>query len=351
MLYQIMKYQSNMQIEYTVISLGLSHYFESEILKMGIPVIDVKFNKNPFGALWRIYKAVQGADVLCCWMYYANILGYFVGKCAKVGKIIWFIRHSNLEKSKNKKRILFINRLCARISSKVDKVVYNGFESRLNHEKSGYDINNGYVIENGCDCMEYSPLSTANFDLLRELRITPEKKILLSVTRNHPIKDIPTLVKAFGIVHRVMPNVVCVIVGVNYNECNKEVVDNINRFNLKVGYDIIFLGIRHDIPRLMAGCNLFVLHSLGEAFPNVLIQAMACGCICVSTDVGDAHRILNDTDFIANPGDSNGLSRRIRFALSLPDVVVQKVKENNRARVVENFEIHKIVQHYEELYL
>ena len=49
---------------------------------------------------------------------------------------------------------------------------------------------------------------------------------------------------------------------------------------------ITFAGPRTDVPRLMAGLDVATSSSLGEAFPLVLVEAMACGVPCVATERG-----------------------------------------------------------------
>ena len=64
------------------------------------------------------------------------------------------------------------------------------------------------------------------------------------------------------------------------------------------------LGVRDDVDALMPGFNLFVLPSAyGEAFPNVLIEAMAAGVPCVATDLGDCATILAETELAVPPRD------------------------------------------------
>jgi glycosyltransferase involved in cell wall biosynthesis len=55
---------------------------------------------------------------------------------------------------------------------------------------------------------------------------------------------------------------------------------------------VSFLGQRRDVPELMASCDALLVTSLHEGFPNVVLEAMACGLPVASTDYSDIRRIL-----------------------------------------------------------
>ncbi len=55
---------------------------------------------------------------------------------------------------------------------------------------------------------------------------------------------------------------------------------------------VAFVGRRHDVPELMSSCDALLVTSAREGFPNVVLEAMACGTPVASTDYSDVRRIL-----------------------------------------------------------
>jgi glycosyltransferase involved in cell wall biosynthesis len=110
------------------------------------------------------------------------------------------------------------------------------------------------------------------------------------------------------------------------------------------------LGVREDVPRLLAALDVAVLSSVGEAFPLVLGEAMACGVPCVSTDVGDAARIIGETGEVVPPRDPGALAAALERVLSLEPDRRRELGMAARRRIEENYSLEKTAGQYEEIY-
>ena len=349
MLYNILKYHSDNAPKYTVISLGLSHYYEELIEELGFDLIVLDIRRNPIKSIMQIRDVLDESDILCCWMYISNLIGYLVGK-RKVYKLIWCIRHSDLSLKLNSKKTLIINRICAHLSSGVDVIAYNGNNAEAVHKKAGYSPKREKVVDNGLDLTKYHKCLCMGSVLRKELGIGSDFKIILSVTKNHPIKDIPTFIKAFSLIKCVRDDVKAVMCGSGPVDDDGIIRRLCLEYNILIGIDIFLLGFRDDVEILMNGADVFVLHSAGEAFPNTLIQAMACGVPIVTTNVGDAKTIVGDSEFVVDPGDYVDMSKKINKLLNMDCEEINQMTRIAMKRVEEKYDIRRIVSIYEELY-
>lgn len=346
MLYNIVKNRQEERLQYRVFSFGCGDYYLPLLLDLNITVINVDIRKHPVKLIIKLIREMEAADMLCSWMYHANILTFLLNIVTCRKPIIWNIRHSNLDKDVNKKKTLIIAKLCALFSQYVNKIIYNGQLSKNNHIKIGYSDLNSYVLGNGCDIKRYFFHEGARTAFNLKYNIKTTNKIVLSTSKWHPIKDVPCFLNAFKIVSSTHDNVVAVLCGKGNDKNNEELCSLIDKLHLVIDKDIFLLGERNDLEEVYSVCDLYVLHSLGEAFPNSLIEAMACECECISTNVGDVSAILPDGDSIVEASDYLGLAKLMEFK-------IQNCSRNsqNRKRVLENYTIDSIVVKYETTFL
>ncbi len=88
-----------------------------------------------------------------------------------------------------------------------------------------------------------------------------------------------------------------------------------------LGASFRLLGMRPDVPELLAAADLFVLPSLWEGLPMALIEAMAAGLPVVATDVSGTRGVMLDgeTGLLVPPGDAAALGWAIATLLAAPE--------------------------------
>lgn len=121
-----------------------------------------------------------------------------------------------------------------------------------------------------------------------------QRKVLLAVGAVIGQKAYGDLLAAFAGVAAEVPDAVLLIAG------NAPEPDRLDRLqaqarSLEIADRVTFLGLRRDIPALLAAADLFVSSSHWEGLPVSVLEAMANGLACVVTDVGDNRRILAGT--------------------------------------------------------
>ncbi|MBS0344210.1 MAG: glycosyltransferase [Proteobacteria bacterium] len=308
-------------VVHRVVSLTTRGVHAEVLEKHGIKVDVLGMSRGrvtPLG-LWHLYRVLKTsqADVVQTWMYHSDLLGGVAARLAGIRRVIWGIRHSNLDPSRNSRSTLAVVRLCSWLSRVVPlKVVSCSHNASKLHIRHGYapqkfiDIPNGYRTD----------LFRRDDELRQRTRaglgIDGDHFVVGMVARFDPLKDHRNLIGALRTAKRGGSSpFLCLLVGPGMDATNSDLINWLGEAEL---LDIVrLLGVRSDVPAIMNAIDLKVLSSAGEAFPNVLAEAMACGTPCVTTDVGDAAVIVDRFGWVVPAQDSTALADAISTAKDL----------------------------------
>lgn len=157
----------------------------------------------------------------------------------------------------------------------------------------------------------------------------PEKreKRIVGVGRLHRQKNFPLLIEAFSLIAQSYSNYILDIYG--DGTLREELQKLIDRLGLT---DRVFLHhSRQDLWDCIRTASLFVLTSDYEGMPNALMEAMALGLPCISTDCrpgGARTLIVNGVNgFVVPLQDSKALAARMGYVLGHPDVADRMARE------------------------
>jgi len=352
-LYRLCRYDDPKR--HHVISMGGYGKYGPMLEDLGTKVdfLDMPRGRATPRGLWRLFCLVRrsGADVVQTWMYHADLVGGVVARLAGKRRVFWGIRHTTLDVKSSSRSALIAARLSARLSSFVpSRIICCAEKSAEVHSAIGYDSKPMVVIPNGYDLDQFKPDATIRQTTREGLGIDDETPLLGFVARFDPQKDHANLIFALGILMRAGQSFHCLLVGSGLDTGNQTLVGQIEREGLSS--HVSLLDRRDDIPAVMNALDLHVMSSaFGEAFPNVLAEAMACGTPCVSTDVGDAPEIVGETGMIVPVRNPDALAAAIAQMLAERDTPAWKLRsEAARRRVSEKFSIERMVESYRNIW-
>lgn len=336
---------------HSVVSLREEGKYGPLLRKAGIEVYCLNMRQgrvslNGLVKLWQILRT-ERPDVVQTWMYHADLLGGVISRLAGIRNVCWGIRHSILEPGKSRRSTIWVARLCAALSRYVPRrIVCCAHRAAEIHQDLGYAREEFVVIPNGYDLRRFQPDIAVRTRLRREWGVDPALPLIGTVGRFHPQKDPKNLIDALGHLQKTGLDFRVVLVGNGFSESNATLLRWLESQSLLDR--TLLLGARTDVSDVMNALDIFVLSSLGEAFPNVLAEAMACGTPCVTTDAGDAALIVGDTGWVVPPRDSSALAHGISNAITLlQDQPVWQVRKRAcRERIDSEFGIEKMVRSY-----
>ena len=193
----------------------------------------------------------------------------------------------------------------------------------------------------------YNGIPTRRF-ILGDKKQRDDRVVLIHIGRFAPQKNHLLLVEAFSLAIEEYPSMELWLIG--DGPLRAEVEKKVEAKGLKE--KVRFLGIRDDIPDLLAEASILVLPSDWEGVPLTVLEAMAAGKPVVATAVGGVPELVEDgvSGILVPPRDLHALAQGILRLARDADLRNQMGKAAQE-RALERFDISRIAREYEALYL
>jgi len=209
-----------------------------------------------------------------------------------------------------------------------------------------YGSNRVSCIHNGID-LEAVRVTTSREAFRRKWQIPEDAVVIGTVGRLVPVKGHAILLDATRILQASIGNVALVLVG--DGPLRKDLEANAKRLGLEKS--VIFAGQQDQSYDFMNMMDVFVLPSLHEGIPMVVLEALALQRPVVATRVGGIPEVIEhgQTGFLAEPSDASSLARLLqRLVEDLPMAV--SIGKAGRTRVEEKFTARTMAGKTAELY-
>jgi len=339
--------------EMQVFSLTRGGPLAAQLRASAIPVFELDLNgiaSLPSG-VWALRRALRAfaPDLVQTWLCHADLIGGLLARLSLRVPVIWGVHQAEIDLRTTPATTRAVLRACAWLADKVPaRVVSCSQAGRRARIATGFPAALFEVITNGVDLELFRPDPLAGARLRAALGIAPTTRLVGMPARWHVDKDHAVLCAAAARVLARCPDTCFVLCGAGIDADNRELAALIAASGHPAAFRL--LGFRADMSAVLAALDLGVLSSRTEAFPNVIVETMACAVPFVATDVGDVADIIGEAGRVVPPRDAGALAAALVALLCAPPEQHQALGRRARERAVAHFSLTSTVARYDALY-
>ncbi|HEY9115413.1 MAG TPA: glycosyltransferase [Bacteroidales bacterium] len=207
----------------------------------------------------------------------------------------------------------------------------------------GSPPNKSKVIYNGFD-----------FDRIKKLKPSIEIRKMFNIETSFivgmaasfsALKDYKTYIQAANLLLSEGADCTFLCMGKGDDSTYQELVLPERKNNVK------FLGLQSDVESVMNCCDVGVLSTYTEGFPNSVMEFMALGKPVVATAGGGTEELVldNETGYLVKVKSPSELAEKIKFLLNNPETA-QKMGEKGKERIQSNFTLSLMAEKFIKVY-
>ena len=253
-------------------------------------IVDQKRRRLDFDVIRRLRQHIQtwAPDVIHGFLYDGNIYSRLAALGLQVAVL-------NSERS-DCYALSLVQRAGYRLTVRLcDGLVANSYAgAKFARRVHRIGADHVHVVWNGIDLQEVEERLGWSRQPAKEILVGVGLKRLCMVAAIKPDKD---YMLALRVVRHLVdddPTWRLICVGDELSDATPgyktDVLNELHRLGLEPF--VSFVGHRRDVPEIIGSSDLLLVTSVREGFPNVVLEAMACGTAVVSTDYSDVRRIL-----------------------------------------------------------
>jgi starch synthase (maltosyl-transferring) len=287
--------------------------------------------------LWRLRRLLRRADLAHSFLFHANMVTRVAAIGAGLAAVVSSARIA--ERSRPRRRSL--ERWTHRL---IDAQVCVSTGVRDWYAAGGFPTHKLLVIPNGVDVDRFAGRDPA---FKTQLGLPADTPLVTAIGRLHEQKGMEFFLRAAASVRHSRPDCHFLLIGRGPLEGKLRAQAR----ELRLDDHVTFLDFCGQIPDVLKATDVFVLPSLWEGMPNVVLEAMAAAVPVVATRVEGVADIIEHgkTGLLLMPKDIPSLSSSTRRLLDEPGRA-RAIGEAAQAHVRASFSIEATVRRHHELY-
>jgi len=318
-----------------------------DALDARIEIVDLgkrhRYDLVGFVGRFRRTLARLRPDLLYSWLQVPNLISGLATWLPEAPVIAWGVRGTDIEPDAYDFARWAVDAALRRLGGRPAVIITNARSTRQELVAHRVDEARIAVIPNGIDTARFRLDREARHRARQELGLDEQAPVIGMVARLDPMKDHATLLEASARYLPDRPAARLVVVGGGPETLRRQLQAQAEA--LGIGSRVLWTGPRLDLPALYNAFDLCTLSSrFGEAFPNVLGEAMACGVPCVATDIGDSSVVIGACGRIVPPRSPESLVRAWQAVLDLPADERYKLGLDARARIEACFGLDRMIE-------
>jgi len=349
--------------EHLIFSLSIEDRHSERFRERGCDVETFGIRIPSATALWKksarvilgmihLYRQIkrESPDIVQTWMYQSDIIGGVIGRALGI-KVCWGIFNSNLDRKNYRLRTNMIILLCARLSRVIPHEIWSC--SRLGvktHAGVGYPRRGIRTIPAGVNTDRFKPVSENQVTTGNLPSKDNDALVVGTIARWDPQKDYRTLLHAFKNIREEFPRAELWLAGGYGIDDENEVLISMIEGHKLTDAVRLFGALSDRLIWFYRSLDVFVLSSLGEGVPNVILEAMSMEVPCLGSDVGDIADVLDDIELIVERQSIEELSKKLSALLSKSRDERREIGRGLRQRVQECYSSQQMVQALERMY-
>ena len=334
-----LSHYNDIENEWIFVAIGKGGVAEERILKNNKRTAILNLNdKIPsLKTIWQLYRYLkkERPDVLHTSGAEANFFGYFAGRMAGVPKII--VEEIGIPRQSS-------------VAKKIFRFIFRNADYTVGESKAVVDH---FVTTYKLDPDKAKVVS--NFGLfqydLSKLIVQKDESIfnIVMISRLEKVKNIEGVINVVArLCDTTSINIRLTIAGSGALE--QELKKKVEEMNLQK--HVHFLGFITDPYPHLCNADLYVLNSHSEGFSNSLVEAMYSGTPVLSTTVGAASDIIEDSKngFLISVNEEEELYLKLLKIVDIPKEVMSKIGSNGQKSIIEKYSLKNHIEQLMSLY-